>query len=138
VALVGRRIRLHLPRNRRASSSRDRGVGIVKKLGRSYLSYNLVVDRFAEPRLQHLFAVKTGILGRSRSAGSGRNRFYLGRLTRSEVGLFPLPSYIACVVCNQAQVQFEFFSRTPGAQQLQGLHMRCAEKIWSVDGMKTA
>jgi hypothetical protein len=40
--------------------------------------------------------------------------------------------YIACIVCDQVDVEFEFFSRTPGTRQFQGLHRRCAETIGNV------
>ena len=37
--------------------------------------------------------------------------------------------YITCVVCHQAEVDFEFFSRTASSRQFQGLHKKCAETI---------
>jgi hypothetical protein len=36
---------------------------------------------------------------------------------------------LTCIVCGQAWVEFEFFSRSAGTRQFQGLHARCAETI---------
>lgn len=41
-------------------------------------------------------------------------------------------AYISCIVCHQANVEFEFWSRTPGTRQFQGLHQACAETMGEV------
>lgn len=46
-------------------------------------------------------------------------------------------AYITCVVCNQADVDFEFFSRTPERRQFQGMHKRCAETVGAFTTTRT-
>jgi hypothetical protein len=36
---------------------------------------------------------------------------------------------LTCIVCGEAWVDFEFYSRTDTRRQFQGIHTRCAETI---------
>jgi len=68
---------------------------ISRKAGRdsnadsAVLALTLGFPNSAAVGIPLLHAVKTGILGRSRSAVSGRNRFYSGHLSRTDFGPYP-------------------------------------------------